>query len=212
MQTTVSSKTDAVIFDLGGVIIDLTVEKTIQQFSLLSGLSPDEVKTLYLTHPAFALLEKGVISEQEFRVEIRGIFNADGIDDDMIDEAWNAMLAGLPKAKLDLMLRLKQRYRVFILSNTNTIHIDYVNRNLIPAACEHTSFEPFVHKAYYSHQVGMRKPDLEIYRHVLDDNDLVAERSLFLDDNADNIQAARKLGISTIHIENPEIVIDLFKE
>ncbi|HEX5169263.1 MAG TPA: HAD family phosphatase [Cyclobacteriaceae bacterium] len=199
-----------IIFDLGGVIIDLDVEKTIRGFSTLSNFSEEKVREIYATHPVFHDFEKGLVTDEVFRDTVRGLFNSNGVSDKDLDEAWNAMLLGIPKPKLDLLVTLRERYRVLILSNTNSIHVQVMNNIILPDVAGVKSFDPFVHKAYFSHDLRMRKPDAEIYQHVLDDADLRPEETLFLDDNVDNLQGAAKLGIRVKHVTGARQVLDLF--
>lgn len=199
-----------IIFDLGGVIVDLDVSRTIHGFAKLSGFSSDKVKNLYTTHPVFHDYEKGLVTDAMFRSEVRSLFESNDVDDVQLDAAWNAMLLRIPKDKLDLLTRLKEKYQVMILSNTNNIHVEEMNNRLLPEAAGVSSFDSVVHKAYYSHQLKMRKPDAEIYQFVLDDYKLKSNETVFLDDNVDNIQGALKLGIQVKHITNPSQVFALF--
>ena len=110
-----------IIFDLGGVIIDLDVDRTIKGFSALSGFSSEKVKDLYTSHPVFYEFEKGLVSEAGFREEVRNLFHSNGVTDGDIDDVWNSMLLGIPVQRLNLLNRLKESYRVMILSNTMII-------------------------------------------------------------------------------------------
>lgn len=200
-----------VIFDLGGVILDLDVNATIRQFSLLSGMSLEEVRELYSTHPVFHQLEKGIVDEEVFRKEVRDLFDSKRVSDERIDDAWNSMLVRVPEARLTLLKELKNQYHVIILSNTNSIHVRHINQVILPQAGAY-SLEPFVHRVYFSHELKMRKPDAEIYQHVLSAGSLQPEETVFLDDNGDNIVAAEKLGINIVHITHPDKVFELFKQ
>jgi putative hydrolase of the HAD superfamily len=199
-----------IIFDLGGVIIDLDIDRTIQGFSLLSGFSPEKVKSIYNTDPIFHDYEKGLLDDNVFRDNIRNTFDSDHVADDEIDHAWNAMLLGIPAAKLKLMGRLKERYQVLILSNTNNIHVQTMYNKILPQAAGVSSFDSFVHKAYYSHVMRMRKPDADIFQYVLDDFKLKPGETVFLDDNADNIKGAALLSIKVKHITNSNQLFELF--
>lgn len=198
-----------IIFDLGGVIIDLEVQKTVAGFAAMSDLSSQQVTNLYVSHPTFLTFETGQITETVFRAEVRELLGRGDVTDDMIDRAWNAMLVGLPKDKINLLQRLQSQYQVMILSNTNTIHIDYVYRHMLPLVSEATSFDQLAHKVYYSHIMGLRKPDPAIYQRVLDENNLLAEETLFLDDNADNIKGASSLGIVVRQVTHPDQVYQI---
>lgn len=199
-----------IIFDLGGVIIDLDVDRTITGFSALSGFSPEKVKEIYNSHPIFHEFEKGLVTESGFREVVRSLFHSEGVSDDNVDEIWNGMLLSIPLQRLELMSHLKENYNVMILSNTNSIHIRQMYSNILPGVAGVSSFDPFVHKAYYSHEIKMRKPDAEIYQYVLDDYDLKAEETVFLDDNPDNVKGAGKLGIQVKHITDTKMLFNLF--
>lgn len=197
-----------IIFDLGGVILDLAVESTLHLFSALSGHDVKKVKELFIATPAFYDFEKGLIDETAFRDNIRKVYGVNA-SDKAIDQAWNAMLGGLPAARLDLLKRLKTQYNTYLLSNTNTIHLNYINVNVVPNTGE-SSLDVFFHKAYYSHLMNKRKPDADIYLQVLEENNLLPHETLFLDDNADNVAGAKTLGIHAIHVNTPDFILTYF--
>jgi putative hydrolase of the HAD superfamily len=196
------------IFDLGGVILDLSVESTLDEFSRISGFPKDKVKQIFSTSPEFNVYEKGGMNDLQFRAFISQTY-APHATDEQIDKAWNTMLKGLPTIKLDLLTSLKNYYRLFLLSNTNGIHLDYINRNLLPSSAK--SLDDYFHVAYYSHRMLKRKPDAEIYEQVLAENNLKASETLFLDDNLSNIEAAKALGIQTVHVTHPDLILEYFK-
>ena len=199
-----------IIFDLGGVLVDLDVNKTIQSFAALSGMPMDEIRHIYHTHQAMTAFEVGKIDDKTFREEVRNAIKlGDDVDDRKIDDAWNAMLLGIHKRKLDYVGTLKEQYNVFILSNTNSIHIDHVYSVILPKTAGVGSFQPFVHKTYYSYHMGMRKPDPVIYQHVLNENGLTGAETIFVDDNLDNIRAAEEVGIRVRHVTDAEQVYQL---
>lgn len=199
------------IFDLGGVILDLGVPQTITGFAMLSGLSPEIVTELFKGSEGFLAFEKGTIGEYEFRNFVRELYNVDATDLE-IDECWNAMLLGIPKKKLDLLTRLKSQYRTFLLSNTNTIHLDYLNEKLLPTLDGVTSLDEFFHKTYYSHLMAKRKPEPEIFLQVLEENNLKASETLFLDDNMDNVEGARAVGLQAVYVDSPDFILQYFHE
>lgn len=198
------------IFDLGGVILDLHVPKTLNGFSQMSGLSPQDVARVYKASHGFEKYERGDISDQEFRDFVRKTYNLN-VPDETIDLHWNAMLGGIPPEKLMLLTRLKEKYNTYLLSNTNTIHLNYLNKEVLPAA-NIPALETFFHKTYYSHLIGMRKPDAEIFLHVLEENNLKPEETLFLDDNADNVAGAAAVGLKTAFVDTPTFILDFFHE
>lgn len=197
------------IFDLGGVILDLSVDHTLQSFSSLSGIPRERVQEIYVSAPGFLEYEKGLIDDGAFRNFVREVFSISA-GDDAIDDCWNAMLRGIPSVKLELLKRLQNEFRVFLLSNTNAIHLDHINGLLLPKAEPERSLDDYFHKAYYSHRMFKRKPDAEIFEQVLEENRLVPEQTLFLDDYAVNIDGARALGIKTVHVTSPNLILDYF--
>ncbi|MFZ6010941.1 MAG: HAD family hydrolase [Bacteroidota bacterium] len=197
------------IFDLGGVILDLSVDHTLQAFSKLSGIGKGDVQKIFNTSPGFELYEKGVITDLAFRDFVREVYRIQA-DNKAIDESWNAMLRGIPMAKLDLLKRLRLEYNVYLLSNTNGIHLGYINQVMMPEITGEDSLTPYFHKAYYSHLMGKRKPDAEIFEQVLDENGLLPEQTLFLDDNASNVAGASALGIQTVHVTSSNLILEYF--
>jgi len=157
---------------------------------------------------AFMDYEKGLLTDEAFRDHVREVLNMD-CQDDELDSYWNAMLLDIPAERLQLLEELKKKYRVFLLSNTNEIHLKKFNQ-ILNAAHGRDSMDYYFHKAYYSHRMKMRKPDTEIFEFVLKENQLNASQTLFLDDNLSNLQGAAQVGIQTFHVEKPELIFSLF--
>lgn len=197
---------NTLIFDLGGVIVDLEPQRTLTEFATLANKPIPEILGLYPVHASFPAYETGRIGDEEFRDSIRSMFSMNAGDAE-IDRCWNAMLAGIPPEKLTMLTRLKKHFTTLVLSNTNSIHLNYINEVIL----EGQVLDAYVHRAYYSHQLGMRKPDRGIFEYVLNAHSLVPGQTLFMDDSADNIRAAEALGIEALLIEHPRRVIDLFK-
>lgn len=197
------------IFDLGGVILDLSVPDTIHSFAAVSGIELPRVQELFVASEGFLQYEKGQLTDEAFRDFVRKLYSIDATDE-ALDKCWNAMLLGIPVAKLDLLLKLKEQYAVYLLSNTNTIHLDYIEQRILPAICEHSTLDPYFHRTYYSHRMGKRKPDADIFEQVLDENNLLPEDTLFLDDNRGNIDGAAALKIQTLHVTSPDIILSYF--
>lgn len=197
-----------IIFDLGGVLLDLSVDSTLASFSNLSGLPQKEIRRIFETSVEFEQYERGEISDTVFRDFIRVVYRLDATDQ-QIDTCWVAMLKELPKKKLELLQGIKNQYSTFLLSNTNSIHLSYFNTVSL-APFDKTSFGSYFHKDYYSHLMGKRKPDAEIYQQVLEENKLNPHQTIFLDDNVSNLKGAASLGIKTIHIPTPDFLYTLF--
>lgn len=198
------------IFDLGGVILDLSVDTTLRSFADISGIEKNKVQQLFISSPGFESYEKGEITDEEFRRFVKGLYKID-VSDEALDACWNAMLLGFPLKKLQLLETLKTKYNVYLLSNTNNIHLHYINTILLPRTCNKL-LDDFFHRAYYSYRMGKRKPDAEIFEQVLQEGNFKPEETLFLDDNQSNVEGAKKLGIKTVHVITPDLIFDYFHE
>lgn len=196
------------IFDLGGVIINLDTHRTVEAFAQLAGRSVAEVQPL-MASTFFLEYEKGLLSDAAFRDAVRNAL-ARTVTDAEIDEAWNAMLLDIPDAKFDLLRALAPHFNLFLLSNTNEIHLRCFNEQ-VRVRTGLPSLAPFFQKTYYSHYLHLRKPDVEIYDFVLQDANLRAPETLFLDDNEHNLRGAQQIGIRTFHVHHPNAIFDVFK-
>ena len=197
-----------IIFDLGGVLIDLDTNRSIESFSALTGLSGEEVYAKFIDDHWSYAFEKGEIDEATFRDEVRKSLKSD-ISDNQIDESWNAMLLDIPLARLNIIDSLRAKYQVFVLSNTNAIHVETFNKKVAEVtngALIHDYFD----RIYYSHELGMRKPDAEIFSHVIDTNNLKPAKTLFIDDMEINIAGARSVGLRTVHLTDQAYLTELF--
>lgn len=200
------------IFDLGGVILDLSIPHTLDAFAALSGSERSVIDKLYSSAPEFLTYETGHLSDAAFRAFMNS-HCASPHTDETIDACWNGMLRGLPKKKLDLILSLKDKYNVYLLSNTNAIHLRYINEVMLPAVPGALpALDDYFHRAYYSHIMKKRKPNADIFEAVLADSNLTAHETLFLDDNHDNIVGAGKLGIRTAFVNTPDYILTYFNE
>ncbi len=197
-----------IIFDLGGVIINLSVEKTHQAFAELSGKSVEEIKSIVHHGAFFHDYERGLITDGEFREHLRKSLNLQ-VSDIQLDAAWNAMLLDIPMARIELLARLKQQYAIYLLSNTNNIHLQCFN-NIVKNLTGQSTIDHYFHKAYYSHLLKLSKPDVAIYNYVLSQNNLAANETIFLDDNKDNLAGANKVGIQTFHVQHPDLIFSIF--
>jgi glucose-1-phosphatase len=203
-----------IIFDLGNVIIDLDIDRT--WFHLKHWLGDDYDTVLKQIHPdmdIFIEFEIGKISEQQFFEALRATTEAP-LSIRQLKEAWNAMLLQIPAKRFEMLSRLKERYNVFLLSNTNETHVNWVDGYL--QTVYNFTIQDFdaryFHKPYYSHLIHLRKPNTNIYEYVLADAGLKAEESLFIDDNFHNIEGAKKVGLQTyLHPIGAEIA-DVLKD
>jgi FMN phosphatase YigB (HAD superfamily) len=205
----ISPEIKNIIFDLGGVIINLSIDATVQRFSMLTGLTSESIYRKLATLDLFKEHEKGTLSDPEFRDGVRAFMNVRCTDEE-IDESWNAMLLDIPFERIDLLQKLGKKYRLFLLSNTNEIHVLRFTETL-SALQGKPSFGDLFEKVYYSHRLLMRKPEKEIFEHVLEENNLIAGQTLFLDDNQDNLNGAAGVGIKTFHVQRPDSLFSLFE-
>jgi putative hydrolase of the HAD superfamily len=191
-----------IIFDLGGVIINLSYQRTIDAFKSIGFENFDRVFTQANQTDIFDKMDKGLISPMDFRATIKAIFNVD-VSDSQIDHAWNAMLLDFPAHRLELLERIKAHYCTFLLSNTNEIHFIAYN-NMLKETFGFHNLSHYFNKEYYSHLVHMRKPDPEVFLHIMEENGLKADETLFIDDSIQHVEGAKKLGILAYHLDIPK--------
>ena len=199
-----------IIFDYGNVIFLLDFQKLKEGWESISISGPDAFFSHGVQHPIFDQFDKGLISPTEFRDFIRERSGKAGITDAEIDAAWNSLLLGVDKGTHDILAELNKKYRTFLLSNINPIHYGYIMDYLK----QEFGFENNDHlfeKTYYSHFVGLRKPDSAFFEKVLNENGLIAEETLFIDDIAANLEPAKALGIQTFLMQAPDTVQDFIK-
>ena len=192
----------AIIFDLGGVIINLNYQATAQAFKDLGIKDFDNVYSKQKQQLLFDDFEKGVIAVESFRAAIRKHLTK-VVTNDEIDTAWNAMLLDIPVYRMQWLEELAKQYRIFLLSNTNEIHIKAFTQILITTYGKNI-FESTFEKIYYSSRMKMRKPDAEIFEFVLNENNLSANQTLFVDDSEQHIKGAEKVGLYVHHLKPGE--------
>ncbi len=199
-----------IIFDLGGVIINLDIPKTISEFNKLSNQPFESIYNQLQQTPVFDLFDKGQITEKDFFVELKKALRNDVTDEELLF-AWNAMLLDFPKHRLELLSKLKPNYRLFLLSNTNESHVLEFEKTLF-ASHGYQNLEPFFEKVYYSCRMNQRKPNADIFESVLNENNLIAEETLFIDDSPQHVEGALTLGVKAMLLEKNNEVEDLLKE
>jgi putative hydrolase of the HAD superfamily len=200
-----------IIFDLGDVILNIDVPIASKSFAELSGREQNEILTIFKESEIFRQFETGLMDEPTFRNYVREILNFPDLSDEAIDTAWNSLLLDLPHERVELLKKLATEYRLFLLSNTSSIHITQVNK-ILEASTGVKRLEDLFEIVFLSYEMGLMKPDARIYQEVLDKAGLKAEETLFLDDNADNIRSAAQLGIETIHVQKPVTILEYLKD
>lgn len=187
------------IFDLGGVIINLKSEQDWLEQDLLPNFNPESLRLLQRQR-FFHEFETGKITPADFIRQLKSIALEENVSDETIIRHWNGILKDIPAHRIDLLRRLKDRHRLILLSNTNAIHMDAIRRYMQSAFGEDV-LETSFHTCYYSQQIGLRKPGREIYEFVMQEQQLPAERCVFLDDKQENLTEPGKLGIRTILVD-----------
>lgn len=184
-----------IILDLGGVLLDIDYQKTKMAFENLGFDAFEQMYSQYSADAVFAQLETGTISNGMFY----GIMmerSGGRIPQQAIRDAWNAMLLDFRPDSLAFLETLASKYSLYLLSNTNAIHLEAFQQ-IFTAQTQKSSLDDYFSKAYYSHEVGLRKPNTDIFEFVLTDAGIKASESLFVDDSYNNIETANRLGFLT---------------
>lgn len=198
-----------IIFDLGGVILNIDYFQTENAFKKLGIINFAELYTFNHASRLFEDYETGKLSSEEF-VEALKKQAPCPLQDRQIIEAWNKMLLDFPLERLQLLQQLRGQYEIYLLSNTNALHLEAFNKILMESRGI-PSLGTLFEKTYYSHLVGLRKPGKEIYELVLQENGLDPAKTLFIDDNRENIEGAKETGLKTIWLQPPQTILDIFR-
>ena len=187
-----------IIFDLGGVLLDLDIDKTRQAFQDLGLYDTIEKGGWSYKNNIFPDMEKGLLSDDEFRDGIRTLL-PDEASDEEIDAAWCAMLIRVPERKVELLKHLRLNYNLFLFSNTNNIHLTNFRRSFSDSFG--FAFDDLFSKTFYSHEIKRRKPDTKSFELVLKKAGINAPETLFIDDLEINIEGAKQVGLQTIWLQ-----------
>lgn len=199
-----------IIFDFGGVLLDIDFQRTYDALSVWTKNEmvypelPENIKKWVWE------FETGKMNTETFIWNVQHLCpdpKPQGFD---IVQAWNAMLIGWDPRKFVFLDELRKKYKVYLLSNTNTLHIDWVIRDLKTKHGIHDFETRFFDKTFYSFEMGKHKPDPDIYTQVLTDAGIKGEESIFIDDSMVNIQAAAALGIHVYHHNPKKDLIEVF--
>ena len=182
------------LIDLGVVLLDLNPSRCFDNFRQLGVGNIEQLVDANYKQGLFLELEKGNVSPEYFRNELRKVTGL-GLSDEQIDSAWNSFLVNIPTYKLDLLLKLQEHYSVYLLSNTNSIHWDWIRENCF--AYKGLQVEDYFEKIFLSFEMHMVKPDEKIFCNVLETAGINAEETFFIDDAPVNCRIAESLGIET---------------
>jgi len=192
-----------IIFDYGNVIFMIDFERAHRAFTELGVNDVGKIFSHSSQNELFDSFDTGKITAAQFRDEIRKITGNASLTDDDIDAAWNALLIGVPKGRHELLLQLKRQYNTFLLSNNNEIHYKWIMQHLKDVHGLENNSGLFA-KDYYSHLMGMRKPNPAIFEFVLREHQLKPETTLFIDDSPQHLITAQSLGIQTELLTVPD--------
>lgn len=186
-----------IIFDLGGILLNLDFKKTAAAFTALGVNNFDQYFTQVHSNPLFKQLETGAVIDGGFYDSIRKAA-AIGATDSEIDAAWNAMLLDFPTERIQKLKDLSKDHRLFLFSNTNAIHHAYFQQNFLDIYG--FPFDTLFEKAWYSHIIGYRKPDIAAFEFILRDGGIDPADAIFIDDTLPNVEAAGQAGLKAIHL------------
>lgn len=191
-----------IIFDLGGVILNINYKLTSLAFEEIGVKKFDAIYSKQQQQQKFNSFEKGEITSKEFIEYLKKQAKV-VITDKQIIDSWNAMLLDLPKYRFDFINKINKKYNIYLLSNTNSIHIAGFKK-IIDKNIGYNNFVNSFKKVYLSSEIGLRKPDKECFNFVLKENNLLANETLFIDDSIQHINGAKQVGLETYHLLNGE--------
>ena len=203
-----SAKIKNIIFDLGGVILDIDENIVYKELEKLG------IKTSDLAHSKefmeiMSKFDTGIYTAPTFRKKTKALLGLEKMTDQRFDAIWNSMLLDIPRERIEAIEKVKKHYKIFLMSNSNVIHYDLYVRDLQLRFGYH-EFDELFNKSYFSFAEHLEKPDPRFFELILDHEGLLPEETLFIDDTAENIKIAKSLGIHTYHISRDELVRNLF--
>ena len=196
-----------IIFDLGGIFLSLNYQLTKDLFIKYGVAEFDDFFTQHHANDLFEDLEMGNITPNQFYDAFRKETKTN-LTNEEIKTAWNAMLISFPKERIEWLREIKERYNIYLFSNTNQIHYDQIIE-LYKRDLGVDDFNKLFIKPYYSHEMRLRKPYPESFLHIINEQQLSIAETLFIDDTIKNVEAADALGLQTIHLVGPKTVLDL---
>ena len=189
---------DALLFDLGRVVIDVDFNRTLQCWAGHAGCEPQDLVARFARDELYRRHEKGEISDAAFFAGLRSSLGI-GLSDEQLLEGWNAIFAGEMPGIKALLARAAERLPLYAFSNTNRAHVEYFSG-------KYADVLGHFREIYLSSSIGLRKPDAEAYDHVVKAVGIEAERIVFFDDLAENVEGARRRGLTAVHVTSPHDV------
>jgi glucose-1-phosphatase len=198
-----------IVFDLGGVILDIDADASVEAFRKIGLKGELTDGKLKYSDEIFYKFQTGDATPDEFRRKIRAILNNQALKDKEIDEAWCAMVKGIDPLRLDILKKLKERYKVFLFSNTNKIHIDYLEK--VFRAKHGYPFASLFNNVFYSHEIHLAKPSVKSFLKVIELSGVTPSETLFIDDIKENTEGASKAGLATFWLKGETGLTDIFE-
>ncbi len=197
-----------ILSDLGGVIIEIEPAKTRETFRMLGVGDIDQIYLDLLESGSWDDLETGRMSWDDFATHLEARIE-EPFDRKWFNEAWDAMLLGIPPERIDIIGHLKQHYRLALVSNTNPRHVFRINQYL-EQAYQSEPLNKLFDSCYLSYELGMQKPDPALFRHIIRSEQLNPKTTLFIDDSEEHIEMADKLGFQTEWVQEGNRFEDIF--
>ena len=203
-----SAKIKNIIFDLGGVILDIDESIVYKELEKMG------ISTLELAHSKefmeiMSRFDTGIYTAPTFRKKTKALLGLEKMTDQKFDAIWNSTLLDIPRERIEAIEKVKKHYKIFLMSNSNVIHYDLYIRDL-QLRFGYNEFDELFNKSYFSFAEHLEKPDPRFFELILDHEGLLPEETLFIDDSKKNIEAAQALGIHTYNIRRDELVRNLF--
>jgi putative hydrolase of the HAD superfamily len=188
-----------IIFDMGGVIVDVQLNRAIEKFEAMGVANAGELIDASHHKGIFMDFEKGNVNIEQFGKMLSNHVGKE-ISQTDIAEAWKSMISTPPAYKMDYIRNLRKSYRLFILTNNNPVIIGWAcSKGFTPSG---DSMADYFDKLYVSYQMKCTKPDLKIYRMLIEDAGINPAETLFIDDSECNLVPARETGMQTLLVEN----------
>tara|TARA_B100001287_G_scaffold274687_1_gene280515 strand:+ start:102 stop:722 length:621 start_codon:yes stop_codon:yes gene_type:complete len=198
-------KINTIIFDLGGVILNIDYKRTIDEFKKLGIKNAEHLYSKKQQSKLFDEIETGKITKDYFLKILKEKTSNSKLDE--VRNAWNALLLNLPEKRIKMLQELKKKYNLFLLSNTNIIHVEALKKKF--GDKKYNEFYNLFNKVYYSHEINVRKPSKDAFNIIIKQNKLTINRVLFIDDSPQHISSAKKIGINTLYVDGEKDITDL---
>jgi putative hydrolase of the HAD superfamily len=195
-----------IIFDLGGVILNIDLRKTQEAFTALGVKNIDEVFRMGHIESFFKSYETGAINDAEFIASVQKLAGIQ-LAPEIVIEAWNALLIDFPKERINFLKKIRSKYRLFLLSNTSALHHSRFHEMFKQEFGG--SLDDLFDKAYYSHIIKLHKPDTASYKLITDENRLNPGETLFIDDSAANVEGAERAGLKGLYLVPGKTILEL---